>query len=190
MPLLLAPILGLLARCSNGSYMYCTVRNSGMQGHQWDHAPAAHHFAGANAAAAARADCDGWEDCAGYYMHPNKVDYYSMPRVPGPHTTWPGDTRGCESAQGGIAYIRQDAVCVTDFRGCGCNCVCAAGNHNATCKPFTTVQKNCNTTCDHPPPPPPPLSTNPCLRFGMTIPVSNHIGEPQQLSMVIFCPVL
>ena len=26
-----------------------------------------------------------------------------------------------------------------------------------------------------PPPPPPPLSTNPCIRFGHTIPVADHV---------------
>jgi|EP01047_Picozoa_sp_COSAG01_P069680 hypothetical protein len=26
-----------------------------------------------------------------------------------------------------------------------------------------------------PPPPPPPLSTNPCIRFGHTIPVDDHV---------------
>ncbi len=37
------------------------------------------------------------------------------------------------------------------------------------------TQQDCLEACVAPPPPPPPLSTNPCIRFGHTIPVDQHV---------------
>ena len=39
-----------------------------------------------------------------------------------------------------------------------------------------TKKADCDAACvAPPPPPPPPLATNPCLRFGHTIPVDHHV---------------
>jgi hypothetical protein len=64
------PKMGSLGTTSTGSHTYCAVQDSGMQGHQWDAPPALHHW---TSHAEALKDCNTWADCAGYYMHPNKV---------------------------------------------------------------------------------------------------------------------
>ena len=201
MALLAAALLAAVAAGrAAAAHTYCSVPDSGMQGHQWDHEPGAsgdcvpgadygtcHHWSTQKDAIA---DCNAWADCAGYYMHPDKTDYYCMPRHPGPNTTWPppgqpgSDSAGCEAATGGVAYIRDDAVCGAEGNGAflGCHCACPACVPPSTkkCTAFATSDPSRNCSCDSPapappPPPPPPLSTNPCIRFGHTIPVANHV---------------
>jgi hypothetical protein len=200
-PMLLS-LFAALPTTAAGSYTYCSVPDSGMQGHQWDHPPGGsgdcvpgadygicHHW---SKQADAEADCNAWSDCAGYYMHPDKTDFYCMPRHPGPNTTWPPpgshgggtDSAGCEDATGGTTYIRNDAVCGPDgnaaFLNCHCACPACVPPSTKKCTVYPTADPTRNCSCNSPPPPPPappppPLSENPCIRFGHAIPVGNHV---------------
>ena len=56
----------------------------------------------------------------------------------------------------------------------GCPFPAGCGVHKNMCDKGCD-KANCSKPRPPPPPPPPPLSTNPCIRFGHTIPVGNHV---------------
>jgi hypothetical protein len=80
---------------------------------------------------------------------------------------------------------------ISSFAGCATNrpppsgsCPHLCDRSTFTCKsvPAGTPGANatlgqCSKDCNKapPPPPPPPLSKNPCIRFGHTVPVANHV---------------
>eukprot|EP01048_Picozoa_sp_COSAG05_P000124 COSAG05_NODE_3_length_51333_cov_129.132080_24_plen_626_part_00 len=95
-----------------------------------------------------------------------------------------------------ISKVTEPETChyrveISSYAGCATNkpppsasCPHVCDRSTFTCKPVSAGTPGANATlgdctkaCHRapPPPPPPPLSKNPCIRFGHTIPVPNHV---------------
>ena len=115
---------------------------------------------------------------------------------------FPCRIEGCNAEGSALQWAQQASFCLTDVNDdSSAGCPVPSGNPVTDCgKPLpkfscsTTDGKcsvspggsfnssaSCQAGCKTPPPPPPPapppppLSQNPCIRFGHTIPVANHV---------------
>jgi len=71
-----------------------------------------------------------------------------------------------------------DAACIAPPTTYACDLSSGIGICSAAKPGHSTnmTKGECDATCiAPPPPPPPPLATNPCLRFGHTVPVEAHV---------------